>query len=82
MKNITMIAGALAVFCLMVVTACSDKSYVPGNDPYYSHPQESKEEQKLNEEEQYVDETPSLNEEESGDTNEAYTMPPPSQYDE
>ncbi|QDU34634.1 hypothetical protein KS4_27050 [Poriferisphaera corsica] len=74
--------ASLLIVVLGVFASCSDKSLVPGNDPYYSDPDESQEAQKLDEEEQYVDTTPTLNEEESGDNNLEYTMPSPNQYDE
>ena len=76
-------ATSILIFAAMVwIAGCSDKSIVPGDDPYYDEPQESQEAQKLDEEEQYVDMTPTLNEEESGDSNLEYTMPPPDEYDE
>ncbi|QQE12667.1 hypothetical protein JD969_04160 [Planctomycetota bacterium] len=74
---ISILAGGL-----FMMTACSDKSLVPGDDPYYSQPEESQEAQKLDEEEQYVDETPTLNQNEDGDANYEYTMEPPDQYGE
>ena len=67
---------------LLLGWGCSSQSVQPGDDPYYDQPIESREDKKLNEEQEYLDETPSMEQQEDGDEDLEYETPPPKEYGE